>query len=87
MRLAVNSHALPIYKKKRIASLLCIFETTINFSYIIDFIIRSNPISATYTLQQTTISNFAAVKKTKKRMIFHENRQLADDSQEISHLI
>ena len=29
MRVAVNSHALPIYKKKRIASLLCIFETII----------------------------------------------------------
>ena len=29
MRVAVNSHALPIYKKNRIASLLCIVETTI----------------------------------------------------------
>ena len=29
MRVVVNSHALPIYKKNRIASLLCIFETTI----------------------------------------------------------
>ena len=29
MRVAVNSHALPVYKKNRIASLLCIFETTI----------------------------------------------------------
>ena len=29
MRLAVNSHALPVYKKNRIASLLCIFETAI----------------------------------------------------------
>ena len=29
MRVAVNSHALPIYKKNSIASLLCIFETTI----------------------------------------------------------
>ena len=28
MRVAVNSHALPIYKKNRIASLLCIFETS-----------------------------------------------------------
>ena len=27
MRVAVNSHALPIHKKNRIASLLCIFET------------------------------------------------------------
>ena len=29
MRVAVNSHALPIHKKNRIASLLCIFETII----------------------------------------------------------
>ena len=29
MCVAVNSHALPVYKKNRIASLLCIFETTI----------------------------------------------------------
>ena len=29
MREAVNNHALPIYKKNRIASLLCIFESTI----------------------------------------------------------
>ena len=28
MRVAVNNHALHIYKKNRIASLLCIFETT-----------------------------------------------------------
>ena len=31
MRVTVNSHALPIYKKNRIASLLCIFETTIDY--------------------------------------------------------
>ena len=29
MRIAVKSHALPVYKKHRIASLLCIFESTI----------------------------------------------------------
>ena len=34
MHVAVNSHALPIYKKNRIASLLCIFETTIK-AYIV----------------------------------------------------
>ena len=32
MRVAVNSHALPIYKKNGIASLLCIFETTIEWT-------------------------------------------------------
>ena len=29
MRVAVKSHALPVYKKNRIVSLLCIFESTI----------------------------------------------------------
>ena len=29
MRIAVKNHALPVYKKNRIASLLCIFENTI----------------------------------------------------------
>ena len=29
MGIAVKSHALPVYKKHRIASLLCIFESTI----------------------------------------------------------
>ena len=36
MRVAVNSHALPIYKKNRIASLLCIFETTIHLSNFVN---------------------------------------------------
>ena len=31
MRVAVNSHALPVYKKYSIASLICIFETTTLF--------------------------------------------------------
>ena len=31
MCVAVKSHALPVYKKNRIASLLCIFETTVLF--------------------------------------------------------
>ena len=30
MRLAVKSHALPVYKKNRIASLLCIFESILH---------------------------------------------------------
>ena len=29
MLIAVKNHALPVYKKNRIASLLCIFESTI----------------------------------------------------------
>ena len=33
MRVAVNSYALPIYKKNRFASLLSIFETTIFLCY------------------------------------------------------
>ena len=32
MRVAVKNHALPVYKKIRIASLLCIFESTIFWS-------------------------------------------------------
>ena len=31
MRVAVNRHALPVYKKNRITSLLCIVETTVVF--------------------------------------------------------
>ena len=30
MRVAVKNHALPVYKKNRIAPLLCIFESTIS---------------------------------------------------------
>ena len=30
MRVTVKSHALPVYKKNRIVSLLCIFESTIH---------------------------------------------------------
>ena len=30
MRVPVKSHTLPIYKENRIASLLCIFETTVH---------------------------------------------------------
>ena len=33
MRVAVNSHALPAHTKNRIASLICIFETTIGIIY------------------------------------------------------
>ena len=29
MRVVVKNHALPVYKKNRLASLLCIFESTI----------------------------------------------------------
>ena len=45
MRMAVNSHALPIYKKNRIASLLCIFETTIepDFPCLADEIVEPRP--------------------------------------------
>ena len=33
MRVAVNNHALPVYKKTRITSLLCIFESTIRMYF------------------------------------------------------
>ena len=35
IRVAVNTHALPIYKKNRIALLLCIFEATILYQNIL----------------------------------------------------
>ena len=34
MRVAVKNHALPVYKKNRLASLLCIFESTIHATYL-----------------------------------------------------
>ena len=45
MRVAVNSHALHIYKKNRIASLLCIFETIIepDFPCLADEIAEPRP--------------------------------------------
>ena len=33
VRVAVNSHALPVHKKNRITSLLCIFETIIQVCF------------------------------------------------------
>ena len=35
MRATVKSHALPVYKKNRIVSLLCIFESTIILTYVL----------------------------------------------------
>ena len=45
MRVAVNNHSLPIYKKNRIASLLCIFKSTIKtcvFSLVYNYLRPSN---------------------------------------------
>ena len=39
MRVAVKSHALPVYKKNRLASLLCIFETTFFYKSSADNVI------------------------------------------------
>ena len=36
MGIAVKSHALPVYKKHRIASLLCIFESTIKGAHFME---------------------------------------------------
>ena len=52
MRVAVNSHALPVYKKNRIASLLCIFETTIRMPYCLCFIHNSDDNSNNASKQQ-----------------------------------
>ena len=35
VRVAVNSHALPVHKKNRITSLLCIFETIILYNIFV----------------------------------------------------
>ena len=43
VRVAVNSHALPVHKKNRITSLLCIFETIITESVMLcSFIVISS---------------------------------------------
>ena len=34
MRVAVKNHVLPVYKKNRIASLLCILESTIRYNIL-----------------------------------------------------
>ena len=34
VRMAVNSHALPVHKKNRITLLLCIFETKIEMCFL-----------------------------------------------------
>ena len=39
MRVAVNSHALHIYKKNRIAPLLCIFKTTNNRVFFVVIVV------------------------------------------------
>ena len=40
MRVAVNSHALPVYMKNRISSLLCIFAVDIFSKHSISFILQ-----------------------------------------------
>ena len=57
MLVAVNNHTLPIYKKNRIASLLCIFETTIcALCFRQD---RYSPVkSSIYNMPQTTPGMF-----------------------------
>ena len=42
MRVAVISHALPVYKKNRIASLPSIFETIVVYVFVSAFVI-TNP--------------------------------------------
>ena len=42
MRVAVNSHALPVYKKNRFASLPCIFETIIALVSRITVVTKEN---------------------------------------------
>ena len=60
MRVAVKNHALPVFKKNRIALLLCIFETIIlnnceqnimSLSLLVGMTVDSN---VTYVLQHPT---------------------------------
>ena len=49
MRVAMKSHALPVYKKNRIASLLCIFETIVlNFKQLRCKVIQINVLKHCY---------------------------------------
>ena len=41
MRVVVKNHALPVYKKNRIASLLCIFESTIKSTAVHSFFVTN----------------------------------------------
>ena len=40
MHVAVNRSSLPVYKKYRIASLLCIFETSVSNSLVLTHLFR-----------------------------------------------
>ena len=48
MGIAVKSHALPVYKKHRIASLLCIFESTIQYTLVFLVYFGSYTITKTF---------------------------------------
>ena len=60
MRVALKYHALPVYKKNRIASLLCIFESTIRVSLWIDtnvYHLYINPILRIGLIHQWSIDS------------------------------
>ena len=52
MHIAVKSHVLPVYKKNRIASLLCIFKT------IIDVLLSTLAVHAEYLFYASHSSSF-----------------------------
>ena len=65
MRVVVNSHALPVYKTNRIATLLCIFETAILMLHFIE--IRTSD-----SLNEGLPIKIARQKFHRKRLFFHQ---------------
>ena len=53
-RVAVKSHALPVYKKNRLASLPCIFETSIFIRIGLSFVLGSEIVCVSLLLSIST---------------------------------
>ena len=59
MRVAVKNHALPVYKKNRIASLLCILESTIRYNILSVFRPGKNRLLDMNNIKRTKYETFA----------------------------
>ena len=55
MRVAVKNHALPVFKKNRIALLLCIFESIIQCDVIFGGVLECNGIITIGTTKQCSV--------------------------------
>ena len=72
MRVAVNSHALPVYKKNRIASLLCIFGTTTFLFSQSNFVMstpKNRPIEA--PLFSTKLTDKEIISRSMRALIYY----------------